>query len=169
MRRRTETTIAEYEKIGEALFRAIYGETADSVQKLLDSAYPDMGEEINRNIHALAVNSLVRRMVLQHHWLWLDLWVYRGPITSGDLLHNGGSFDRWRYSASNYLASRWCAQRRCKPRGSSSRSEDLHGSCQPFRHSMERRCPRGQGNCCINEGNASRSHQTILCYCLSNP
>ncbi|RDB24009.1 hypothetical protein Hypma_008633 [Hypsizygus marmoreus] len=41
--RRIETSIEEYEKIGQTLFRSIYGETAESVQGLLDSIYPDMG------------------------------------------------------------------------------------------------------------------------------
>ncbi|KAF9466232.1 AhpD-like protein [Collybia nuda] len=41
--RRTETPITEYEKTGRALFHNIYGDTADSVQSLLDGAYPDMG------------------------------------------------------------------------------------------------------------------------------
>ncbi|KAG6873365.1 hypothetical protein C0995_016474 [Termitomyces sp. Mi166 len=41
--RRTDTPIEQYEKIGEAMFRNIYGETADSVQDLLDTIYPDMG------------------------------------------------------------------------------------------------------------------------------
>jgi len=41
--RRTDTPIEQYEKTGEALFRSIYGDTADSVQNLLDRSYPDMG------------------------------------------------------------------------------------------------------------------------------
>ncbi|KAF8061658.1 AhpD-like protein [Lyophyllum atratum] len=41
--RRTDTPIEQYEKTGEVLFRSIYGETADSVQNLLDTVYPDMG------------------------------------------------------------------------------------------------------------------------------
>ncbi|KAG6900444.1 hypothetical protein C0993_010491 [Termitomyces sp. T159_Od127] len=41
--RRTDTQIERYEKTGKALFRSIYGETADSVQNLLDTIYPDMG------------------------------------------------------------------------------------------------------------------------------
>ncbi|GLB35496.1 putative saccharomyces cerevisiae YJR111C [Lyophyllum shimeji] len=41
--RRTDTIIEQYAKTGEALFRSIYGETADSVQSLLDTVYPDMG------------------------------------------------------------------------------------------------------------------------------
>ncbi|KAG6907453.1 hypothetical protein DXG01_008837 [Tephrocybe rancida] len=48
--RRTETTIEQYDKIGEALFRSIYGETADSVQNLLDTIYPDMASDSPRQI-----------------------------------------------------------------------------------------------------------------------
>ncbi|KAI0628732.1 hypothetical protein C8Q77DRAFT_336436 [Trametes polyzona] len=35
--------MSEIEKNGEKLFRSMYRETADSVQNLLDSAYPDLG------------------------------------------------------------------------------------------------------------------------------
>jgi len=35
--------LAEYEKVGQNLWRSVYGENADSVQGLLDSIYPDMG------------------------------------------------------------------------------------------------------------------------------
>ncbi|KZT74151.1 hypothetical protein DAEQUDRAFT_721034 [Daedalea quercina L-15889] len=42
LRDRTKT-IADYEKSGEQLFRAMYCETADTVQGLLDRAYPDLG------------------------------------------------------------------------------------------------------------------------------
>ena len=34
----------EFATSGDALFRAMYGDTADSVQGLLDSAYPDLGK-----------------------------------------------------------------------------------------------------------------------------
>ncbi|KNZ78875.1 hypothetical protein J132_09559 [Termitomyces sp. J132] len=43
MMRRTETPIEEHEKIGKALFRRIYGETADSIQDLMNDIYPDLG------------------------------------------------------------------------------------------------------------------------------
>ncbi|KAG6831232.1 hypothetical protein H0H92_012029 [Tricholoma furcatifolium] len=42
MMRNKSTAIEQYEKTGEALFRSVYGETADSVQGLLDTIYPDM-------------------------------------------------------------------------------------------------------------------------------
>ncbi|PCH38586.1 hypothetical protein WOLCODRAFT_88179 [Wolfiporia cocos MD-104 SS10] len=42
LRDRTKT-IADYEESGERLFRAMYRDTKDSVQALLDSAYPDLG------------------------------------------------------------------------------------------------------------------------------
>ncbi|OJT13010.1 hypothetical protein TRAPUB_10419 [Trametes pubescens] len=35
--------MTEYDKSGEKLFRSMYRDTADSVQGLLDSAYPDLG------------------------------------------------------------------------------------------------------------------------------
>ncbi|KAG5339719.1 hypothetical protein C0989_003969 [Termitomyces sp. Mn162] len=41
--RRTDIPIEFYEKTGGALFRSIYGETTESVQGLLDTIYPDMG------------------------------------------------------------------------------------------------------------------------------
>ncbi|KAG6845201.1 hypothetical protein H0H87_012528 [Tephrocybe sp. NHM501043] len=41
--RPTKTTMEQYAVTGEALFRSIYGETADTVQGLLDNIYPDMG------------------------------------------------------------------------------------------------------------------------------
>ncbi|KAG6900443.1 hypothetical protein C0993_010490 [Termitomyces sp. T159_Od127] len=42
--RRMETPIEEHEKIGKALFRRIYGETADSIQDLMNNIYPDLGK-----------------------------------------------------------------------------------------------------------------------------
>lgn len=36
-------SIADYERSGEQLFRSMYRETADTVQGLLDAAYPDLG------------------------------------------------------------------------------------------------------------------------------
>lgn len=41
--RNLQTPIEEYMRRGENLFRSMYGETADPVQKLLDSILPDMG------------------------------------------------------------------------------------------------------------------------------
>ncbi|KAI9059741.1 hypothetical protein FKP32DRAFT_1526519, partial [Trametes sanguinea] len=41
--RDTKKHISEYDRRGEELFRAMYGDTADAVQGLLDSAYPDLG------------------------------------------------------------------------------------------------------------------------------
>ncbi|KAG6873366.1 hypothetical protein C0995_016475 [Termitomyces sp. Mi166 len=43
MMRRTRTPMEEHEKIGKALFRRIYGETADSIQDLMNNIYPDLG------------------------------------------------------------------------------------------------------------------------------
>ncbi|KAL0563176.1 hypothetical protein V5O48_018899 [Marasmius crinis-equi] len=37
------TSLAEYETRGQNFFRSIYGETADTVQNLLDGIYPDLG------------------------------------------------------------------------------------------------------------------------------
>lgn len=36
-------TMEEYVQNGEKLFRAMYRDTADNVQGLLDKVYPDMG------------------------------------------------------------------------------------------------------------------------------
>ncbi|KAI0927929.1 hypothetical protein AcW2_004097 [Taiwanofungus camphoratus] len=41
--RDTKKNMEAYEKSGEQLFRSMYRDTADSVQTLLDSAYPDLG------------------------------------------------------------------------------------------------------------------------------
>ncbi|KAI0781435.1 hypothetical protein BD413DRAFT_464106 [Trametes elegans] len=41
--RNTNTHLSDFDKRGEERFRAMYRETADSVQALLDSAYPDLG------------------------------------------------------------------------------------------------------------------------------
>ena len=38
------TTMEEYVRNGEKYFRAMYRDTADKVQALLDEIYPDMGE-----------------------------------------------------------------------------------------------------------------------------
>ncbi|KAJ3762618.1 AhpD-like protein [Lentinula raphanica] len=43
MLRDTSTSIQDHERIGRAFFRETYGDTADSVQTLLDTIYPDMG------------------------------------------------------------------------------------------------------------------------------
>ncbi|KAH9857554.1 hypothetical protein C2E23DRAFT_865373 [Lenzites betulinus] len=41
--RDTNKHMTEFDKSGEQLFRSMYRDTADSVQNLLDSAYPDLG------------------------------------------------------------------------------------------------------------------------------
>ncbi|KII89315.1 hypothetical protein PLICRDRAFT_687915 [Plicaturopsis crispa FD-325 SS-3] len=41
--RDTKTSTEEFERQGEVAFRELYGETADSVQGLLDQIHPDMG------------------------------------------------------------------------------------------------------------------------------
>ncbi|KAI8999097.1 hypothetical protein BD414DRAFT_144793 [Trametes punicea] len=41
--RDTNKHMSEFDKSGEELFRAMYRDTADAVQGLLDSAYPDLG------------------------------------------------------------------------------------------------------------------------------
>ncbi|KAL7282982.1 hypothetical protein ACG7TL_002402 [Trametes sanguinea] len=41
--RDTNKHMSEYDRRGEELFRAMYRDTADAVQGLLDSAYPDLG------------------------------------------------------------------------------------------------------------------------------
>ncbi|KAI0954683.1 hypothetical protein AcW1_006494 [Taiwanofungus camphoratus] len=41
--RDTKKGMEEYEKSGGRLFRSMYGDTADSVQGLLESIYPDLG------------------------------------------------------------------------------------------------------------------------------
>ena len=43
MDRDKNTTTEEYARNGEKFFRAMYRETADKVQGLLDEIYPDMG------------------------------------------------------------------------------------------------------------------------------
>lgn len=42
--RETGLSLPEVEQRGEVFFRALYGETADNVQSLLDKIYPDMGK-----------------------------------------------------------------------------------------------------------------------------
>ncbi len=42
--RDTASSLPELEKRGKVFFQALYGETADDVQGLLDKIYPDMGE-----------------------------------------------------------------------------------------------------------------------------
>lgn len=42
-RRDQTVTTEQYHKRGEEFFRAMYRETADNVQALLDEIYPDMG------------------------------------------------------------------------------------------------------------------------------
>ncbi|KAG6887656.1 hypothetical protein C0992_011326, partial [Termitomyces sp. T32_za158] len=42
MMRRMETPLEEHEETGKALFRRIYGETADSIQDLMNNIYPDL-------------------------------------------------------------------------------------------------------------------------------
>jgi hypothetical protein len=42
--RDTGSSLPELENRGEVFFRALYGETADGVQSLLDKIYPDMGK-----------------------------------------------------------------------------------------------------------------------------
>ncbi|KAI0657241.1 hypothetical protein C8Q70DRAFT_298233 [Cubamyces menziesii] len=41
--RDTNKHMSEYDRRGEQLFRAMYRDTADAVQGLLDTAYPDLG------------------------------------------------------------------------------------------------------------------------------
>jgi len=43
LHRDPNTSLIQYGATGEHLFRSVYGDKADSVQDMLDSAYPDMG------------------------------------------------------------------------------------------------------------------------------
>ncbi|KAF5358138.1 hypothetical protein D9756_001950 [Leucocoprinus leucothites] len=43
IQRHVNASLAEHERVGMALWRSVYGETSDGVQKLLDDIYPDMG------------------------------------------------------------------------------------------------------------------------------
>jgi len=43
IQRDTNLSLADYEKMGEAMFARVYGAAAHETQALLDSAYPDMG------------------------------------------------------------------------------------------------------------------------------
>jgi hypothetical protein len=42
--RETDLSLSDLDKRGKVFFRALYGETADNVQDLLDKIYPDMGK-----------------------------------------------------------------------------------------------------------------------------
>ena len=51
--RKTSTSIEEHDKRGKEFFKALYGDTAEGVQGLLDAAMPDLGMPIQADIHTL--------------------------------------------------------------------------------------------------------------------
>jgi len=71
------------------MFCSIYGETADKVQALLDDSYPDMGEAAFYQLLSV-LKPIHYRMVLQYHWLWSNIWIYRGSLPSRDIVYSHG-------------------------------------------------------------------------------
>ncbi|KAF9452312.1 hypothetical protein P691DRAFT_795272 [Macrolepiota fuliginosa MF-IS2] len=54
IQRNIHASLAEHERVGMNLWRSVYGDTSDGVQKLLDDIYPDMGKP-----HAMLVVELI--------------------------------------------------------------------------------------------------------------
>ena len=76
-RRNMSVTTEEYVETGEKLFRAMYRETADNVQGLLDEIYPDIGTRlVLRSCTVVILNEFqlsTTRLVLQGHRLRHDI------------------------------------------------------------------------------------------------
>ena len=69
--RETNLSLTELERRGEIFFRALYGETADGVQALLDKIYPDMGTYTMPLEYADLERR--RRVVQQHDCLRINI------------------------------------------------------------------------------------------------
>lgn len=52
--------MTEYEKRGDVFWRSVYGDTADNIQVMLNSIYPDMGKSGRLVLLVLAILSLAR-------------------------------------------------------------------------------------------------------------
>jgi hypothetical protein len=59
--RNVNTSLAEYERAGMGLWRTVYGDTSNGVQKLLDDIYPDMGKLFKLSM--LRRGALLKRLV----------------------------------------------------------------------------------------------------------
>lgn len=105
--RNIHASLAEHEQVGMALWRSVYGDTSDSVQKLLDDIYPDMGK-INLSVEFTEVQTFKRhhdiRLFLENDWLRFHLWPYRCSIRIRNIIHDGGSTYCWGYSRADFVA-----------------------------------------------------------------
>jgi hypothetical protein len=95
--RETGLSLPELEQRGEVFFQALYGETANNVQNLLDKIYPDMGEH-TFCLSMLSNTKQLRRVVQQHDCLWISIRLCRDLKPAGDFVRLG-----------------WCAYRNGHP------------------------------------------------------
>ena len=58
--RDTGLSLTEYEKRGDVFWRSVYGDTADNIQVMLNSIYPDMGKSGCLVLLVLAILPLAR-------------------------------------------------------------------------------------------------------------
>lgn len=136
----------EYVRNGEKLFRAMYRDTADKVQALLDEIYPDMGALVSseaRGSLKLILDGLCR-LVLEHRRLRHHVRCDRRAVPSRDLLRLGGCTDLDGYASPDWLAPCQCSAWRRNARGGEGCEADIHGSGGAVRNQMERWCPRTQ-------------------------
>lgn len=78
--RRLETPLQKHEQTGRAVFRSIYGETADSVQASFNNGYPDLGEMASSQPLSV-LKPIPGRMVYQYHLLWSNVQVRRRSLS----------------------------------------------------------------------------------------
>lgn len=121
----------EFAASGEILFRAMYGDTADSVQGLLDSVYPDLGKfrSYLRRIQYFTI--VIIRVVVQYYWIRSYVWRNQeGTHADRKFIHHCSSTDRGRCTEASCLASTQCAERWCVIRRGQGCASDLDRNCR---------------------------------------
>lgn len=94
--------MAELDRRGETFFRALYGETADGVQGLLDKIYPDMGTYAIPLEHAHIERR--RRLVQQYDRLRVSIRLPRNIGSTRDVIRLGGHAHRGGHPPPDRLA-----------------------------------------------------------------
>ena len=109
--RETDLSLTELDRRGEIFFRALYGDTADNVQGLLDKIYPDMGTYTM----PLEYADLERRhrVVQQHDCLRIGIRLPRNLDSTRDVVRLGGHAHRGGHPPPDRLAPQQRASRRC--------------------------------------------------------
>ena len=127
MIRDTTLPLPAVEAHGRELFEHLYGETSDTVQGLLDAAYPDMGKNFFNVVPGTALKPqiLYSRMVLPDHRIRTRIWREQHSLAYGNILRASSSTNCRRHSSTNRVAYVKCTESRREFGGSTGGEADL--------------------------------------------